>query len=190
MSVELNTFSNVSVNICVLLFILIISLMALNPSIGYSIYTEVTRYGTFNVAEFVSSPTWTFKLVHPKYGICVLLPTLLWSYNHSLTSLSMVLRLFQGNFLSNRIFVLYKLVPQCLVTSQFGFCLLYIWLNTFHLQVPQPSQAVTNWSWTNMIGQFSLACVPLNLLQTDMDFCDLANVFLLTLFATIIYSFT
>ena len=41
-----------------------------------------------------------------------------------------------------------------------------------------------------MIGQFSLACVPLNLLQTDMDFCDLANVFLLTLFATIIYSFT
>ena len=57
MSVELNTFLNVSVNICVLLFILIISLMALNPSIGYSIYTEVTRYGTFNVAEFVSSPT-------------------------------------------------------------------------------------------------------------------------------------
>ena len=57
MSVELNTFLNVYVNICVLLFILIISLMALNPSIGYSIYTEVTRYGTFNVAEFVSPPT-------------------------------------------------------------------------------------------------------------------------------------
>ena len=161
--------------------------MALNPSIGYSIYIEVTRYGTFNVAEFVSSPTGTFKLVHPKYGICVLLPTLLWSYNHSLTSLSMVSRLLQGNFSLNRIFVLYKLVPQCLVTSQLGFCLLYPWLNTFHLQVPQPflSHAVTN-----MIGQFSLGCVPLKLLQTDMGFCDLANVFLLTLFATIIYSFT
>ena len=56
-SVELNTFSNIFFNSCVSLFILTISLMALNPSIGYSISPEVTRYDTFNVPEFVSSPT-------------------------------------------------------------------------------------------------------------------------------------
>ena len=56
-SVELNTFSNIFFNICVSFSILTTSLMASNPSIGYSISPEVTRYGTSNVAEFVSSPT-------------------------------------------------------------------------------------------------------------------------------------
>ena len=54
--------------------ILTLSLMALNPSSGYSISPEVTRYGTAKVAEFVSCPTWTFKRVYRKNGICVLLP--------------------------------------------------------------------------------------------------------------------
>ena len=69
-SVKLNIFANIFFNICVSLFIFI-SLMALNSSIGYSVSPEVTRYGTFGVVEFVSSLTWTFKLVHPRNGICV-----------------------------------------------------------------------------------------------------------------------
>ena len=33
------------------------SLMALNPGVGYSVSQEVIRYGTSNVAKFVSFPT-------------------------------------------------------------------------------------------------------------------------------------
>ena len=48
--------------------------MALNPSIGYYVSPEVSRYGTSNVAEVLSSPAGTYKLVHPKNGICTFTP--------------------------------------------------------------------------------------------------------------------
>ena len=77
--------------------------MALNPSIGYSVSPEVTKYGTSIVSKFVLSPTWTFKLVSPKNGVYVMLPhcTLKPSpfSNISFNGLPLV----QDNFLLNRI---------------------------------------------------------------------------------------
>lgn len=87
------------------LFILTISLMALDLSIGYSIFPKVTRYRISNVAEFVSFPTWIFTLVHPRNGIYVLLLHCSLKLYHYLISLSMVSLLVQDNSSLNSIFL-------------------------------------------------------------------------------------
>ena len=79
-------------------------LMAFNPGIGYSVSQEVIRYGTSNVAKFVSFPTGTFQLVHPVNGTVYCYPTVLWSH-HSFISPSMVSLLVQDNSSLNKIYL-------------------------------------------------------------------------------------